>query len=267
MTERPHGYARYRLDGCRCYVCAYARSRYDENRSKAIAAGTWNPWTDAEPVRVHIRHLQSCEMGLRAIAAAANVHRKRLQHILGGRPERGTGPQEKVRPDLAAAVLAVEPTLDNLSAHCVIGATGTTRRMQALVAGGWPQRRLAEQMGWTPTNAGKLLTARTVTVKTARLVIALYERLWNADPAAYGASAIGIAQAKKRAAAAHWAPCGAWDDETIDDPSAFPDWTGRCGTAAGARDHYVFDIPICDPCREARAFHRRTRRALSNSSA
>src|SRR5262245_7217558 len=148
MTERPHGYARYQLDGCRCYVCGFARSKYDENRTKAITAGTWQPWVDAEPVRVHIEFLQTCLMGLRTIAALANGDRNRLQAILHGRTERGTGPQEKVRPALAAAVLAVEPTLENLGPNTVIDGTGTTRRLRALVAGGWPNQHLADAMGW-----------------------------------------------------------------------------------------------------------------------
>lgn len=263
-TSRPHGYARYRLDGCRCYVCAFARSRYDENRAKAITAGTWHPWTDAEPVRIHIRHLQSCDMGLRAIAIAADINRKQLQHILNGRPERGTGPQEKVRPALAVAVLAVEPTLDNLAAYCVISAAGTTRRMQALVAGGWPQQRLADAMDWLPTNVSHLMTAATVTAKNARLVRDVYDQLWNVDPASHGASPAGITRAKERAEAARWAPVGAWDDDSIDDPSAFPDWTGHCGTAKGVGLHEDLDIPLCPQCRAAveRRLQRNTARAL-----
>jgi hypothetical protein len=256
MTERPHGYARYQLDGCRCYVCGFARSKYDENRTKAITAGTWQPWVDADPVRVHIEFLQTCLMGLRTIAALANVDRKRLQAILNGRPERGTGPQEKVRPDLAAAVLAVEPTLDNLGPNTVIDGTGTTRRLRALVAGGWPNQYLADEMGWTPSNFGTLIAASSATVRTARLVIVTYDRLWNVDPATRGATPRFIAEAKARAAEARWAPVGAWDDDTIDDPAAFPDWTGLCGTHRGDSAHRAYGIPICQPCRDARSAYR-----------
>ncbi len=263
MSERPHGYARYRLDGCRCYTCAVAVGQYNANRAKAMTAGTWQPWTDAEPVRVHIRHLQSCDMGLRAIAAAADIDRKQLQSILRGRPERGTGPQEKVRPALAVAVLGVEPTLDNLAAGCIISAIGTTRRLQALVAAGWPQQRIAEDMGWLPTNVSQLMRATTVTVKNARLVRAVYDRLWNVDPATRGASPRGIEDAKKRAQQERWAPVGAWDDDTIDDPAAFPDWTGLCGTPPGYTAHRTYYIPMCEPCREAAAEHRRARRTAS----
>ncbi|MFR0351822.1 hypothetical protein [Streptomyces sediminimaris] len=272
MSDRPHGYARYRLDGCRCYVCGYAVSRYNENRDKAIIAGTWQPWVDAEPVRVHIRHLQSCSMGLRAIATAANVDRKRLQSILNGRPERGTGPQEKLRPALAAAVLAVEPTLDNLGGAVIVSAVGTVRRLQALVAAGWSQERLAAELGMTSTNCSRLINADTVIVRTARRVRDLYDRLWNADPAEHGARLVDIGRTKARAAHAGWAPVGAWDEDTIDDPAALPDWTGHCGTARGISAHTDQGIPMCPRC-QAAADRRRlrneaqARRALTTARA
>lgn len=265
MSNRPHGYARYRLDGCRCYVCGYAVSQYNENRDKAIIAGTWHPWTDAEPVRVHIRHLQSCGMGLRAIAAAAGVNRKQLQHILNGRPERGTGPQEKLRPALAAAVLAVEPTWDNLAVGVVISSVGTVRRLQALCVAGWSQERLAVELGMTAQNLSRLINADTVIVRTARRVRDLYDRLWNTDPASVGAAPADISWSKSRAAHEGWAPVGAWDEETIDDPAAHPDWTGHCGTARGIAAHDEHGIPLCPPCEAALARRqlRNTARALS----
>jgi hypothetical protein len=222
MSTRPHGYARYRLDGCRCYTCGWARAQYDDNRQRAIQRGTWQPHVDAEPVRVHIRHLQACGMGLRAIATAAGIDRKRLQAILSGRTERGTGPQEKVRPDHAAAVLAVEPTLENLAPSTLINPVGTRRRIQALVAMGWPQQHLAERLDMTPSNFGAMIRRDNVLVRRALAVRALYDQLWRANPAQHGATAAGITRARKLAAANGWPPPAAWDDDTIDDPAATP---------------------------------------------
>lgn len=256
MSNRPHGYARYRLDGCRCYTCGYARSQYDDNRNRALAYGTWHPWTDAEPVRIHIRHLQSCGMGLRTIAARVNVNRQRLQAVISGRPERGTGPQDKVRPALAAAVLAIEPTLDNLAPSTLISPLGTRRRIHALVAVGWPQQYLAAHLGMAPGNFSALLRREHVLVRRALATRHMYDELWRADPADHGATAAGITRARKHAAEHRWAPVGAWDDDTIDDPTAFPDWTGQCGTPTGHRAHQRHGTPTCQPCRDARAQHR-----------
>jgi hypothetical protein len=261
VTTRPHGYARYRLDNCRCYTCAYARNRYDDNRTRAITAGTWQPWVDAEPVRTHIAHLRSCDMGLRTIAAAAGVGRNRLTAIVNGRTERGTVPQVKVRPDLAAAVLAVEPTLENLAPSILISPLGTRRRAHALVAAGWPQHylalHLALHLGMRPGNYGTMLGRDHVLVRRALAVRAMYDALWNVDPAEHGATAIGIERARKHAAMNGWAPVGAWDDDRIDDPEAFPDWTGQCGTPQGYAAHRYHQIlPACRPCRAARTTRR-----------
>lgn len=267
MSDRPHGYARYQLDGCRCYICGYARSQYDDNRNRAIAYGTWRPFVDAEPIRIHIRHLRSCGMGLRVIATAANIDRKRLQALLNGRPERGTPPQKQVRPALAAAVLAVEPTLDNLGGSTVIDATGTRRRLQALGARGWPQHHLAVRLGMTDSNYGVSLDRARVIVRTARAVRSLYDELWRLDPREHGVDERAYNRARNHAVDSQWAPVGAWDDDSLDDPAAFPDWTGRCGSPEGYRDHLRLRIPLCDPCREARAEQRRAKRASSGAVA
>ncbi len=251
---RPHGYARYSLDGCRCYVCGLAASEYNARRARMIAYGTWEPFVPAQPVREHIEALRACGMGLRTIAAAADVSRQRLHSIASGRSERGTGPQEKVRPTIAAAIIAVEPTLENLAPHAPIASTGTHRRLHALVAGGWPQAQLAHRIGWTEGNFSTLLTSRRVLVRTALLVRSLYDLLWAQDPLEHGVLLHDVNRARNHAASRNWAPVGAWDDDTIDDPDAFPDWTGNCGTPKGFWAHYRLRIrPVCAPCRAARA--------------
>ncbi|TQE33118.1 hypothetical protein [Streptomyces ipomoeae] len=221
-TQREHGYARYKLDGCRCYVCGLANATYYEARERAIMYGTWQPYVSAQPVREHLLRLRACGMGLRRVSAVAKVDRKRLQAILTGRPERGTPPQEKVRPALAAAVLAVEPTLENLGGCTVIDATGTRRRLQALVASGWPQTRLARRLGWTDTNFAVLIRADHIIVRTALAVRALYDVLWNQDPRAHGVNNQAYSRAVNSGAAHAWPPPLAWDDELIDLPGAKP---------------------------------------------
>ncbi|NYV73116.1 hypothetical protein [Streptomyces sp. UH6] len=224
MSDRPHGYARYRLDGCRCYTCGYARSQYDENRTKAITAGTWQPYVDAAPVRTHIRSLQECGMGLRTIATLTGVERQRLQSITSGRPERGTGPQSRIRPAAAEAILRVEPTLENLAPGTKVHAAGTHRRMQALVLAGWPQHQLAVRLGMTDPNFSAMLRGSHVTARRALTVRSLYDALWNADPRKHGVDTQACSRASNHAARNDWVPVGAWDDDTIDDPAAAP-WT------------------------------------------
>ncbi|MFG1963158.1 hypothetical protein [Nonomuraea sp. NPDC049028] len=225
MTARDHGYARYKLDGCRCYTCGYAKSVYCERRERAIAYGTWQPFVDAEPVRQHVRDLQTCGVGLRRIAEAADVDLQRLQAILTGRRgQRRKGPQQKMRLKLAAKVLAVEPSLDLLGAKTVLDSTGTRRRLQALVTLGWSQSKLAEQLGWTPSNFTTLMKEPRTIVATARKVRALYDELWDqAPPENDHRAKIAASRARNHAAKQGWPPPAAWDDDTIDDPTARPD--------------------------------------------
>ncbi|MGW9032080.1 hypothetical protein ACWGQ5_50460 [Streptomyces sp. NPDC055722] len=233
--------------------------QYGDNRNRAIAYGTWQPWVDAEPVRIHIGYLRSCGMGLRAIAAAADVDRKRLQAIVTGWPARGAGPQAKDRPAIAA-VLAVEPIWENRAPSTLISPLGTRRRAHALVAVGWPQQHLAARVRVLPRNFGQMLGREHVLVSRALAVRGMYDELWNADPAEYGATPGGIARARAYAAAYGWAPVGAWDDDTIDGPEAFPDWTGQCATPEGFWGHRSLQHPACPPCRAAFNAHQREQR-------
>ena len=221
-TNRPHGYARYRLDGCRCYTCGYAVSQYDAARARAIAYGTWQPFVDAEPVRQHIMRLQDAGLGLRTIAEHCGVSRQRLQSIVNGRPYRGTGPQQRVRPELAKAVLQVEPSLRTIGPSTPVGPTGTHRRLQALAAIGWPQAQLAARLGWTPTNFSRMLRHLHVAARTALLVQDLYATLWDQDPLQHGVTKQAYVRARNAAAAAGWPPPAAWDDDELDDPTYDP---------------------------------------------
>ncbi|MFF9690271.1 hypothetical protein [Streptomyces sp. NPDC014623] len=260
---RPHGYARYTLDGCRCCTCGWANSEYRHARAVAIQRGTWQPFVSAVPVREHLLRLRECSLGTRRVAEIAQVDRKRLQAVINGRPERGTGPQEKVRPALAIAVLQVRPTLDNLGSVVPIDATGTHRRLQALGAAGWPRAQLAQRLG-RPQLSDLFASARTQ-VRTARRTRDLYDVLWAADPRAHGVCVSAYNRARNNAVQLQWAPVGAWDDDTIDDPAVSPEWTGACGTPEGWIIHQRIGVPACPPCNAARSEYRRAKRAAEKS--
>lgn len=231
MEGREHGYARYKLDGCRCYTCSWAVSQYNAARERAIAYGTWQPFVDAEPVREHLRNLRACGIGLRRIAEVLGVDRKRLQAVLTGRPERGTGPQKQVRPDFAAAVMAIQPSLDLMGSSTPVGAVGTHRRLQALVKAGWPQHHLAVALGRSDTAFGELLRRQQVLVRNVRAVRALYDEWWRLNPLEHGVGNQAYGRARNQAARMNWAPVGAWDENTIDDPAAMPDLGAKVGRA------------------------------------
>ncbi|MEV8033952.1 hypothetical protein [Streptomyces sp. NPDC086182] len=248
---RPHGNAKYHLENCRCPTCCKAARDYDNNRRRAIAYGRWQPFVDAEPVRQHVRALGEFGIGWIRAAKLAGVSTGGVSKILYGDRPRGLAPTKRVRPETALKLLAVEPTLDNLGARVAINGTGTRRRLQALVAKGWPQTELARRLDMERANFKRAIVSNLVTVGTYRAAITLYDQLWRADPADHGVHWRWIEPARTLAATRGWAPIGAWDDDRIDNPTAWPDWTGHCGTPKGRNIHYRIKVPVCQPCRDA----------------
>lgn len=264
-SHREHGTrAKYVVEKCRCGPCKQANRQEDNHRARMEAYGRWQPYVDAEPVRQHVKALQAYGLGWKRIAVLAGVSNGAMSKLLYGLPAKGRGPSKGVRPETAAKILAVEATPANLGGSTSVDAIGTRRRLQALVAGGWPQAQLARRLVMEPGNFGLLLREERVYAATARAVTALYEELWRADPAAHGVHPQGISRARNQARANGWAPVGAWDDDHIDDPQAHPDWTGRCGTPEGYDAHYRHRIlPACQACKDAKSDDRQARKAAA----
>lgn len=112
---------------------------------------------------------------------------------------------------------AGKPTTD------LVDATGTHRRIQALVALGWSAKYLSERLGHTPGWAGHVLEARRVTPETADAVQRIYDELSMRVPNPrdrYEKQAVSLTLRVARMRG--WVPPLAWDDETIDDPAATP---------------------------------------------
>lgn len=250
-TGRPHGNAKYHLEKCRCPVCCKASRDYENNRYRAIAYGRWQPFVPAEPVRQHVRALGEFGIGWMRVAKLAGVSTGGVSKLLYGDRLRNLPPTRRVRPETALKLLAVEPTLDNLGDRTAIDGTGTRRRLQALVYAGWTQSELARRLQMNRANFGRTIVGEFVEVATLKAVRHLYDELWRTDPVAAGVPEHRAAAARRIAVSRGWAPVGAWDDDQIDDPDAFPDWTGWCGTPQGRRIHYRIRIPVCQPCRNA----------------
>jgi DNA-binding CsgD family transcriptional regulator len=105
----------------------------------------------------------------------------------------------------------------------LIDATGTRRRVQALMRIGWTADLMAAELGVTGAAVRAWTTTAKVRRSTAARVAALYDRWWNQP----GPSV----RTRSRARAAGWAPPLAWDDDRIDDRRARPNWGARLPTA------------------------------------
>jgi hypothetical protein len=173
------------------------------------------------------------------------------------------GAAKLIYRDTEEKILAVRPR--PVVAHgAYVPSVGTTRRLRALAAAGFTCAWIAEQTGWKKQFVSQLTLhpAPTVFAVTARRVADLYQRYESRRPEDCGVTARGAKIASGLADRNGYAPPACWDDDTIDDPNAIPQWTGECGSMAGHRIHQRRGIPFCEPCREARrAYTPTTQRA------
>lgn len=216
-----------------CHAC------YERWRIRQKAYGRFeSTYTDAAPIREHVQRLLAAGLTRRRIAELSGLNRKQVQVLLGGRTDRGTGPARIVSHRTATALLALSvPDIGwTLAAdRHLVDATGTVRRLQALVAAGWTQGELGHRIGVAERNMSPLVHGRLrrVTAARARSVAGLFAEL-QLRPGPSGA-------ARRRGAAHDWALPLEWDEESIDDPAAKPQrarWT-RSSAVTERRERVV----------------------------
>ena len=191
-----------------CHRC------YENHRNRQKLYGRWeSSRVPAEPIRQHVQALRAAGVGSRRVEELSGVSRSVIQALMNGRSIYGKQPSKTISAENAQRLLAVEA---NPAAGCPVDTTGTTRRLQALVAIGYTQADIAARVGITPANATEMFRGnRSVLLSTAIKVQGIYEEL-SMRPGPSGA-------ARQRAKKLGWVPPLAWDDDTIDNPQAKPD--------------------------------------------
>lgn len=201
-----HGMRSTYIKGCRCDQCRAANCKYSKLANYRHQSGIFT-LVDATPIKRHLSKLRAAGIGKRTIAKQSGVSQTVIDRLLGLNTDR---PADRIRPDTARKLLAV--TVDDHADGAYIDATGTTRRLQALVALGHTQTHLAQRLGWTTANLNVITLGNRsqVTSATAQLIAALYDEM-SMTP---GTSA----RARSVAARRGWVPPLAWDDDQIDRP-------------------------------------------------
>lgn len=206
---------------CRLPECVERYREWDRARYRANANGEPGRYIDAEPVRQHLLKLYDADITIHAVAQATGLTylavRSFTHHEYGNR----RGRRQRCTPATAAKILAVTP--DNITSG-LIDSNGTVRRLQALVAKGFPLERIAPHAGLSVNNMSALLQRKSVLASTARRVAEAYELLRNQRPARHGVDKRNITRAKKRAAANRWPDTAYWAErmDVIDDPDFQP---------------------------------------------
>jgi hypothetical protein len=204
--------AAYVRDTCRCHACTATNTAESHRAHRARSFGRWQPYIDAGPVHAHLHALRRAGIGVDQIAKLAGLSGSHVRGLIYTRRD-GTPPHQRVRPDTARKILALHVDDTNRAGNATVDATGTRRRLQALVAAGYTQARLAAALGRTPASLRRTMRASHVTAHTARAVRDLDERLWNSQPpSATKAQRLASDAARAHAAQRGWRPRLAWDD-------------------------------------------------------
>lgn len=220
----------YVIHKCRGDACKEAARLYERNRERMKLYGRAN-LVPAEPVRRHVRDLMAQGMGWKRVAKAAGVAPSIVGHLLYGKFEPGhpdyRPPRKQISRRNAAAILAVTYT-ESGGTH--VDATGSRRRLQALVHVGWSQSNLARHIGIEGCTVWAIITGRRSRVeKTSRdRINAFFDEHWNSLP--LDQSREVTSRSMNHARRNGWAPAAAWDD--LDDPDCRPSGVDAGGVKA-----------------------------------
>ncbi|KGH46833.1 hypothetical protein IN07_10365 [Modestobacter caceresii] len=216
---RPHVHgtrAAYVKDRCRCTACTAANTTASRLANRERSYGRWQPYVDARPVQEHIAALRAAGIGVERIAHLADMALSHVRELADPGFNSETGAR-RVRPTTAARILSIDIDDANRASHSRVHATGTRRRLQALIATGWAPELLAAQLGRRPNSLERSMVSPSVTARTAQDVAKLYERLENTPPPrATGEQRAAASAARAHAAAQGWQPPLAWDDIDTD---------------------------------------------------
>jgi hypothetical protein len=244
VREAPHhrNLTCYTDYGCRRPDCVQRYIDWDRDRLTRQAEGTWANLVDATPVRQHLLALEAAGVLPNRIAKATGIP---LQTIRDFTSPRTRGRRYRTSPNTAAKILAVTA---GDTTPLYVDPTGTHRRIQALVAAGWPMISIDRRLGYKRERMRKILAEKVVLGTTEQLIKATYDELANRKPERHGIPKHHARTARQRATANRWPPPKYWADrmDVIDDPHFEPMYGRTRGEllAADARELIAYGVPV-----------------------
>lgn len=162
------------------------------------------------PTTERVRHWTSLGYSHQQIADAASVSRSLITAL-------ANGTTQTTNRDHASRILAADLSTTVPGELAFVDATGTRRRLQALIAIGYPLINIANATGHLSWNLGRITSGHYQIVRpaTAKSIARLY-RAWATTPGTCNRS-------RRRAQQAGWVGPLAWDDNDIDNPAATPE--------------------------------------------
>lgn len=167
--------AKYVLEHCRCEPCRRANCEYQTARDRRKVYpelyGPLHTTVPADEAREHIIALGRIGVGYKQVARALGVNPKTILEVR-------TGETQRIRRWRAEGILAV--TACERADGALVDAGPTWELLNRLLAAGYTKAGLAMALG-AGTPALQVGRDR-VTVRKARSVRDLYERMWKCDP-------------------------------------------------------------------------------------
>lgn len=276
----------YHSAACTCGTCKVCIKRRQAKRNRILAAQGRPSLIKGEEAEAafaklrdfHERGMAMEHIGRAAVLSGGNVHAMitgwRADRRHPGVKEPVTGLRRTTLDKINALEFEHTDSAEGGGYGPLRDISGTRRMLQALMLEGFITPFLCGELGWgsgafwprvLPIQLGGY---QWIADRNVRAASALYEKLDGADPKDFGIRKTG--SSKCRNAAERWnaAPRMCWDDDTIHDPDAIPEYTGMCGTVRGYKIHQESNIlmkdlanrkrkVMCIPCREARSEHGR----------
>jgi hypothetical protein len=230
----------YVLDRCRCEPCTAANRFEAQRRRKAIAYGRWQGLVPADLAREHVQQLRYVGFSLQRIATLSGVGYGTVARLTYGNPSRRQPPTDRLRHETEQRLLNLRAEAAAVAPGARVEATGSRRRLQALVAAGWPLPTLARHLGRSPGNLRRAIQSNMVTDDSARRIATMYEQLCHtAPPGRTPVERADAARARAHAVEAGWLPPWAWDDIDHDF-----DGLAENGDESGAPETFLDEIAI-----------------------
>lgn len=219
MSTHVHGTeTAYRRCGCRCDDCITAHHRREKRgrylRSRGITAKV-----PIGPAQQRIIELLDAGVTIAQISTRSGIRKDMIADIRTGVYPRCY--QETLDAILATPFPLINP-MDNPDGY--VNAIGVKRRVQALLAMGWPTYRIASEAGLSQSQIQSINRPRRKRVRTstALAVVAAWDELWHREPRPLtDKGRTDVKRTRAHAKRRGWPSPLAWDED-IDDPKAEP---------------------------------------------